>query len=286
MCRRKPPVFRALVGVASLTLTALLAACSAGAPDEHGQSDSSSALSTAHIHGVTRDPEDGSLLVATHEGLYRDAGDGPARVGPEIDLMAFVIAPDGTYYALGHPGPGSSLPQPVGLVSSTDRGATWRVVSRGGESDFHALAAGPESVAGYDGRLAVTSDGTSWTERPIASPPADLAASTSGRLLAATEAGLLSSTDDAATWTTLDPPGLVAHVEFADDATVVGVTTDGRVVLSQDAGTTWSSGGTAPQQVEALGARRTPDGTVEVLLAVEGGVFRSTDGGQMFERLV
>ena len=38
---------------------------------------------------------------------------------------------------------------------------------RGGQSDFHALTAGPAAVVGFDGVLRSSTDGTTWTTRSI-----------------------------------------------------------------------------------------------------------------------
>jgi hypothetical protein len=97
-----------------------------------------------------------TLLLATHQGLFRQAAGELHQSGPVIDLMSFSIAPDGTYYASGHPGAGTDLPEPTGLLTSTDSGHSWQVLSRGGESDFHALAAGPRIFTAVDGTLRAT----------------------------------------------------------------------------------------------------------------------------------
>ena len=47
----------------------------------------------------------------------------------------------------------------LGLIESTDGGATWRTVSPRGEADFHALAARHSRVYGHSaGRLVVSED--------------------------------------------------------------------------------------------------------------------------------
>ncbi len=47
-----------------------------------------------------------------------------------IDLMGFTVAGPGRYLASGHPGLHVDLPQPVGLIETTDGGVTWTPVSR------------------------------------------------------------------------------------------------------------------------------------------------------------
>ena len=81
-------------------------------------------LPSAHVHGVGINPGDGLVYLATHDGLFRYGPAGPERVGAVNDLMGFTIAGPDHFYASGHPGPGSDLPNPVGLVESTDAGRT------------------------------------------------------------------------------------------------------------------------------------------------------------------
>jgi hypothetical protein len=75
-----------------------------------------------------------------------------------------------------------------------------------------------------------------WSEKAIPSPAADVAVSPdSGRIVATTRDGPLSSADGARTWTALNPPVLVAMVAFAGERTIVGATTEGRLLISTDA---------------------------------------------------
>jgi hypothetical protein len=89
---------------------------------------------------VSRDRGSGKVNLATHEGLFVSQTDGSwQQVGPVVDLMSFAITGPGSLS--GHPADGVDMPAPVGLVKSTDAGRSWTVLSRGGESDFHAMAA-------------------------------------------------------------------------------------------------------------------------------------------------
>ena len=261
-----------LAGSALATLAVLTACGSTGTatPSARGGSPAAAPVSSpasasssrppvaiTHIHAVARDPKSGELLLATHEGLFRHVNGDLVQNGPVIDLMGFAVAPDGTYYASGHPGVGVDLPQPVGLITSTDAGRSWRVASRGGQSDFHALTAGSTAVIGFDGVLRSSTDGTTWTTRSIPAPPRTLAAApTSGTLLATTEAGLLASSDTGATWRPLSPPGTALLVTWADEKTIVIATTTGQLGVSSDAGITWTLNPTRVGAAEALHAGR------------------------------
>ena len=291
-----------LAGSALATLAVLTACGSTGAatPSARGGSPAAAPVSSpasasssrppvaiTHIHAVARDPKSGELLLATHEGLFRHVNGDLVQNGPVIDLMGFAVAPDGTYYASGHPGVGVDLPQPVGLITSTDAGRSWRVASRGGQSDFHALTAGSTAVIGFDGVLRSSTDGTTWTTRSIPAPPRTLAAApTSGALLATTEAGLLASSDTGATWRPLSPPGTALAVTWADEKTIVIATTTGQLGVSSDAGATWSLNATRIGPAEALHARRGSDGGLEIVVVADGKVLRTLDGGTTTENLL
>ena len=294
---------RLLLAGSALATMAVLTACGSpgtATPSARGGSPAAAPVSSpasasssrppvviTHIHAVARDPKSGELLLATHEGLFRHVNGDLVQNGPVIDLMGFAVAPDGTYYASGHPGVGVDLPQPVGLITSTDAGRSWRVASRGGQSDFHALTAGSTAVIGFDGVLRSSTDGTTWTTRSIPAPPRTLAAApTSGALLATTEAGLLASSDTGATWRTLSPPGTALLVTWADEKTIVTATTTGQLGVSSDAGITWTLNPTRVGAAEALHAGRGQDGRLEIVVVADGKVLRTLDGGTTTENLL
>lgn len=244
-------------------------------------------LNVSHIHAALRDPQTGALLLATHEGLFRQSGSELQRVGPVIDLMGFAADPDGTLYASGHPGADADLPEPVGLITSSDAGSTWQVASRGGESDFHALAVGPSTVVGFDGVLRTTEDGRSWTTRDLNLPVIGLAASPqSGTLLATTRSGLLRSDDDGVSWQTLTPPEAAVLVAWADDTTAVAATVTGRLATSDDGGLTWTLGPKSIGQVSTLSAQRAANDMVEIIAVVDDTVVATTDEGASTQVLV
>lgn len=296
---------RVLVAGGVLVTTTILAACGAtttptgnttsiATPTVAGGGSTSTAsaanqppVAITHIHAVARDPKTGDLLLATHEGLFRHANGELLQNGPVIDLMGFTVAPDGTYYASGHPGAGVDLPQPVGLITSTDSGRTWRVSSRGGGSDFHALTSSPTSVVGFDGTLRSTTDGETWTTRTIPAAPRTLAASPqTGALLATTETGLLHSTDDGRSWKGLTPPATALLAAWADEQTIVIATTNGQIATSNDTGATWTL---QPKRIgapQALFAQRGTDGQIETILVADGAVLRTADGGATVEKLL
>ena len=285
--RRRGPAI-ALFGVglaAALALTGCSQGASAGqgSPVAAGKSSSLSAagLPSEHVHGVSRDPGSGKVNLATHEGLFVLQSDSSwQQVGPVVDLMGFAVSGPGTFYSSGHPAAGVDLPSPVGLMKSTDAGRTWTVLSRGGESDFHALTASSAGVTGFDGALRTTKDGKVWADGGLAVEPRALAAAPDGsQVLATTLQGLLSSTDEGQTWVPLASAPELFLIAWADAKTVVGVTTKGGLAVSADAGGTWKIGAAKLTSGQAVSASRDSAGVLEILVVTDTGVVQSRDSG-------
>ena len=267
----------------AVAVTAVLTACASG----DAEPAASTALPSDHVHAVAVNPGDDHVYLATHEGLFDLGGARPERVGPVIDLMGFTVAGPDHFYASGHPGPGTDLPQPVGLLESTDGGLTWTPLSRGGESDFHALTASTSGVAGFDGAVRTSADGVTWgAPPPPPAAPFDLAASPGGAaLLATTEEGLLRSDDVGATWSAVEGTPLLLLVEWADTQTAVGVTPEGAIVVSDDGAKTWEQVGDIGTSPQALGVQRAASGDLRVLVVTGSAVLESLDGGTTFTPL-
>ena len=208
------------------------------------------------------------------------------QVGPVVDLMSFAITGPGSFYASGHPADGVDMPAPVGLIKSTDAGRTWTVLSRGGESDFHALAASSAGVMGFDGALRVTADGKSWTQGGLTAEPRCLASSPDGsQVLATTNQGVQSSTDGGRTWVPLASAPPLFLVAWADAKTVVGVTTAGSLAISADAGQTWRADLATVPNGQAMSASRDKAGQLEILVVSDTGVLQSRDDGATLTKL-
>ncbi|MBG6181412.1 photosystem II stability/assembly factor-like uncharacterized protein [Arthrobacter sp. CAN_A1] len=228
------------------------------------------------------DPSTNRVLLATHDGLF-DVSESPAsQIGPTIDLMGFTAAGNGDLYASGHPGPGTDLPDPVGLIRSTDQGQTWQPLSRQGESDFHALAATGAGIVGFDGQLQTSAEGASWEPVDEQIPVFNLGATARDSVvLATTEEGLQRSTDDGETWASVPGAPLLMLTALSQGATA-GITPEGQIHTSDDAGLTWTEQGTVPGQVAAIATHLLKDSTQRIWVATENGVQVSNDNGQTF----
>lgn len=242
-----------------------------------------------HIHELVVDPTDDTLLVATHQGLYRltiDTDRSAATEGPigglDFDPMGFTIA-DGTAYASGHPGPTTpdtfGTPN-LGLITSTDTGATWTTVSLKGLTDFHGLAviangAGSHRVFGYDassGRLERSADGgATWSEGAELAARDILAV---GDLLYATTADGLAISSDYGLTFMVDPAAPALYVIAADqNGTIAGVDTAG-TLWTRTAGQDWVRGGTVEGTPQAFAV----DGD-RIYVADDRGIATTDDMG-------
>jgi photosystem II stability/assembly factor-like uncharacterized protein len=267
-----------------------LAACGSGTGAEPGATaaptvHTGSGLPGEHVHGVSRDPGDGKVYLATHHGLFRYDDGHPVQVGPTVDFMGFSIAGPGHFFASGHPAEGVDMPQPAGLMETKDGGKTWVVQSRGGESDFHALTSSSKGVVGYDGVLRSTVDGKAWTESVIASEPRSLAAAPDGSsVLATTATGLLSSKDQGATWAPLAGAPDLLLAAWADNKIAAGVMRTGALAVTTDAGKTWKESTGKVTSAQTMSATRVGK-DLEVLVVTDTGIERTVDSGESFKPL-
>ena len=275
-----------LAGVV-LGLPLVLAAC---APTTTAAPETAAAASTQHVHEISIDRVTTNIILATHDGLYDATDRSPVLVGTDaIDLMGFTAtAEPQVFYASGHPGPSSTLSNPVGLIRSTDAGKTWEPVSLQKRSDFHALTASGNSLVAFDGQLRTSTDGTTWDTSSATFVPMDLAGSPATTVvLATTEAGLQRSTNSGMTWATVAGAPILRLAAFAASderapTEAVGVGPDGSVHVSTDAGLTWTPAGKVEGQVQAVTALAGTAGKPGIWVATAEGVQRSSDGGATF----
>jgi hypothetical protein len=241
-----------------------------------------------HVHGLGINPADGALFIATHTGTYRVPPEArrAQRVGESRqDTMGFTIVGPNRFLGSGHPDPAAmreqNLPPHLGLIESIDAGRTWRPISLLGEADFHVLRSLGDSVYGFDstnGRLLVSRNrGETWSQRPIPGGLVDLALNPLNRshVVAASERGLISSTNDGRTWRVLR--GAVGLLAWPAPARLFQVDGSGVVHASRDSGKRWRSIGDIGGQPAAFLAETAEDLYVALH---DGTVKRSTDGGK------
>lgn len=249
--------------------------------------DNAHPVALTHVHGLGINPADGTLHVATHDGLYQLPAQGgtPRLVGDgRQDTMGFTVAGPNQFLASGHPAPGQGGPDHLGLIESSDAGVTWKTLSLAGEADFHALRYRHNTVYGYNsvtGQLLTSADRTTWqTRSAVALRDFDVSPADPNILLATAQTGLQRSTDGGATWAQADgPPLLLLAWETTDR--LWGITTSGGVQRSTDGGSSWKASGRLAGQATALAAH---DNTLYAAVH-ERGILRSTDGGSTWTTL-
>ncbi|MFC5381573.1 hypothetical protein [Aquipuribacter nitratireducens] len=280
MTRR--PTTRVAVAACALVL---LVGCAGG---EDGGTASDLDPGMLHVHGLGVDPVDGTVLAATHTGLFRVDGDSPdvsvERVADRWhDLMGFAV--DGErLLASGHPDAREDLPVHLGLVASDDGGATWQPVSLTGDADLHALAARDDQVVGWDATTSVLrrSDdgGRTWQELggvPEVSSVALLADGTPV-VVSAGRVQRLEGVD----LVPFDPPApdRAQHVAVPAGGSPVLVTGAGEVARLDPDG--WAVTGDLGAPATAVAAVSDTD----LLAATEEHVLSSTDGGRTWTAVV
>ena len=210
-----------------------------------------------HVHAAVY--VDGGLLIGTHTGVVEvDPATGAvSSTGASRDDFMGLAGSAALLVSSGHPGAGSTLPDPVGLLRSTDGAQTWETVSLTGEIDFHALAIEGDRIAGAatTGDLLYSQDaGASWT--PVAQGAITSLAWFDDRLWIADGLTLSSwSPGDASPTPTGDDAALIV-VAAPDGRRMWAVRADGTVVTSTD-GVSWEEAGS----VRSAGAfAASPDG--------------------------
>jgi hypothetical protein len=249
----------------------------AGGDDGSGGGHAGSGPDLAHVHGLGVNPNDGTLYIATHTGLFRapPGRQTASRVGDsQQDVMGFsVVGPD-RFLGSGHPGPGQDAPPNLGLIRSNDAGRSWQPVSLLGEADFHVLRSQGTMVYGFNGltgALMVSRDGgRDWDEHAPPGPMLDLAIHPAepSSVVASTDEGLFTSSDAGRGWRSL-ADGRVGFLAWPDPERLYMVDGAGRVSISGDGGRSWREMGSIDAQPAAFAAAdeqlyaALPDGTIK-----------------------
>jgi photosystem II stability/assembly factor-like uncharacterized protein len=256
----------------------LLGACG----DDTEPGTAASERPVEHVHGLGVNPADGSLFIATHNGLFRSP-EGSTSAEPvgesQQDTMGFTVVGPHRFLGSGHPGPGEGGPPNLGLIASGDAGASWEEVSLAGEADFHVLRYAHDRVYGFnglEGKLMLSDDGgETWTERTPPGAVIDLAVDPDDpeRILAATEIGLQLSEDDGKSWRPVD--GEIGLLAWPRTGELFSVDADGVVSSSEGPGEPWRQRGSIGGQPAALAVA----GDELFAALADGTVVVSSDGG-------
>jgi hypothetical protein len=261
------------------------------------QPASPATAANAYINSIAVDSRSGAIYLGTGMGMFRveRRGSTPERVVGQLttpsgegsvssNLFVRSTGPS-ELVASGHPEGGGALPENLGLIRSTDGGATWTPMAQLGEADYHLLELSRGRVAAVEAegsQVLVSNDGgRSFEERAPPAAPVDLAIDPRepARMIVSTDQGVFTSSDDGRSWRPRDAP---AGARFAWDGDGALYAADGRgqVSVSTDGGQTWTRRGTI-----GLGPNTLAAGGGKLYAAVANGEVRfSADGGKRWQR--
>jgi hypothetical protein len=238
--------------------------------------------SVSHIHSVRLLND--KVLLGTHTGLYQyiDAKTVKRISSEKFDVMGLSIL-GGNLYASGHPGPGSKLPEPVGLLLSTNLGKSWKKISLQGKVDFHLLESANSEIYGADsqsGNILYSSNlGTSWTSRGQNSY-SDLAINplTKGSILGLRQGKLYSSGNSLKTTKQIKIPEVLNFIEWNSQRLIAA--SGEKLLISSDEGQTWTTLFTFPENIGTITQSRK---SIAVVIGSE--IYISRNSGKSFVKL-
>lgn len=275
-----PAARRTITIAATMASILALAGCQGASPN----STTPSANVFGHVHGIGLNAADNSVYVASHNGVFRLVkGKAVLVANRQQDTMGFTIAGPDDFLASGHPAPGDDSPNPLGLIRSDDRAASWTSLSYSGEEDFHSIDAAGGKVYAYSskGQLLASDDGRQW-KAILTAPLIDIAVdprapthivttTTSGEVIALTVGKKPKRLPSA-------PP--LAFIDRTSTSDIVGVDPSGKVFVSDDEGATWTQRAGLGGAPEALGVR-----SGAWYAATEGRLLTSVDQGASWRPL-
>lgn len=234
----------------------------------------------SHIHNIQVLGK--KILFGTHEGLFHYKSKGDIKVvGQDIfDVMGLDVFGK-TLFASGHPGINSQLPQPVGLLSSTDGGKKWKKVSLQGKVDFHLLEVSNLEIYGGDsgsGTLYYSKDlGKSWSDQgkntftDIAPNPRII-----GSGLALRGGVIYKSSDAFKTTQALPFKNKISAIEWNSKRLLAAA--DNELLISNDTGKSWKILFTFSEKIAVLA-----QSNELVVIAAGSTIFTSSDNGKSFQ---
>ncbi len=271
--------------LAALMMGSLLAITGC-ATDDAQKTQSTAVTPFGHVHGIGLNPGDDRLYVASHNGVFRlDDGTSTLVAGRAQDTMGFTIASADRFLASGHPAIGSDDPNPLGLISSTDRADTWDPVSLGAEADLHAIDTTEKLIYAYGSSGTIIrsdDDGQTWD---VIAPGEfiDIAADPTSpdQLLATTPTGvLLTIGPDAEPDEVTEAPPMV-FVDRTSDGRVVGLDPNGSVFVGSTDAADWEERSSLGSRPEALSVR-----SDTWFAATDSGLFQSRDEGATWDKIL
>jgi photosystem II stability/assembly factor-like uncharacterized protein len=199
-----------------------------------------------------------------------------------FDIMGLAVFGN-QLFASGHPGPGSKLPEPVGLLLSSDRGKSWKKMGLQGKVDFHLLESAGTDMYGVDsgsGNLLYSKNaGKSWVSRgksafeDIAINPTKI-----GAALALRDGKLISTQKSFTKNNEVSSPLKFSSLDWIKNSLLA--TSGKSLYRSGDLGRTWKKVSDFPEK--ALGVTQSEK---IIAVVVSNSIYKSIDGGKTFKKI-
>ncbi|MCA1055343.1 sialidase [Rossellomorea aquimaris] len=233
-----------LIGMAAAAAL-VMTGCSSSGSEDYAFTDIDNGK-VEHLHGAGYPNAQEAFVIATHDGLLKyEDGKWSEANSKKHDYMGFSPYSEG-FYSSGHPEEGSDLQNPLGLVKSTDYGASLEKLAFYGETDFHYLATGYDSGVVY-----VLNQ----------EPNSEL------------EAGLYSTDDEGQKWEKkkmdgFDSTGIGSMAVHPTDPNLFAIASRDGLFLSEDGGNSFNA------KTEGVM-------TTGILLSEKTGVYSSIENGKI-----
>ena len=228
----------------------------------------------------------------------------PHDVVPQVALSP-AYAQDGTLFAVGLEAP---VPHRSVLLRSLDGGISWRQLRNGLDpvGNVNGICLSPTfatdqtvlAITTTDGAYASTDGGETWQNISSGLHTTELAQIACGLdaqsklvlLVAGTATGLSRSDDLGATWTTVQNTIKITALELSPEFSTNGVAVaggdDGTIYFSKTGGDSWNILTTLPGAGTIFDIELASGGSAAFLATRDGGLYRTTNGGQSFEPLI
>jgi photosystem II stability/assembly factor-like uncharacterized protein len=260
-------------------VTAVIFSLALGVPGAEASGESIGTL--AHIHVVRAFGD--QIILGTHEGLYQYLSEKSVkRINPErFDVMGLAVSSKGLL-ASGHPGPGSKLKEPVGLLFTPQQGGKWKEVSLAGIVDFHTLETVGSEIYGADsgsGELMYSANGgKSWSKRG-ANTFMDIAPNPNRKasVMVIKNGKLHQSSDALKTVIEIKTPFVVESIDWNKDSLVA---TSGKdLYQSKNSGKSWKKLVSMPNTISSI-----TQSDKLIAFVMGGAIYASNDAGKSFKK--
>jgi photosystem II stability/assembly factor-like uncharacterized protein len=235
----------------------------------------------SHIHVVRAFGD--QIILGTHEGLYQYLSEKSVkRINPErFDVMGLAVSNKGLF-ASGHPGPGSKLKEPVGLLFTSKQGGKWQELSLSGVVDFHTLETVGEEVYGADsgsGHLMYSANGgKSWSKRGV-NTYTDIAPNPSKKasVVVVKDGKLFQSTDALKSVKEVKTPFVVESIDWIKGSLIAASGRD--LYQSKNAGKSWKKLVSMPSTISSV-----TQSNKLIAFVMGSSIYSSRDGGKSFAK--